>query len=106
MSDKPREIREHQFHVDQTFDFEDERAHRLRMLMSVDALVADVWATIDGFDERESTWGVYASDNGLLWGEHWLRRKFFAYDESIRVRSASRCLIAGRQSFRTHWSRT
>jgi arylsulfatase A-like enzyme len=85
MTDKPREVRQHKFRVDDMFPFADERAARLRMLMSVDDLVEDVWGAVDDFGERDSTWGLFSSDNGLLYGEHWLRRKFFAYEEAIRV---------------------
>ncbi|MGH2702408.1 MAG: sulfatase family protein, partial [Actinomycetota bacterium] len=34
---------------------------------------------------RSRTWGLYFSDNGRMWGEHRLRRKYFAYEESVRV---------------------
>jgi len=83
MSDKPPEIRQlahgpvplHRWRRNQT----------LRMLMSVDDLVERVWDTVDDYDERDNTWGLYSSDNGFFFGEHWLRSKAYAYEEGIRV---------------------
>ena len=84
MRDKPREVRRSRNHVE-TWPFARERTQMLRMLMSVDDLVERLFTTIEGFGERESTWGIYSSDNGYSWGEHWLRGKAHAFEESIRV---------------------
>jgi len=85
MSDKPREIRESRFRRSAGYSFKWRRDQTLRMLMSVDDLVDRVWSTIDGYAERESTSGVYTSDNGFLFGEHSLTSKLVAYEESVRV---------------------
>lgn len=85
MADKPREVRKSRLRRDALFPHETIRADTLRMLMSVDDLVDEVWKTVDDHDERESTWGIFTSDNGYSWGEHWLTAKLHAYEESARV---------------------
>jgi N-acetylglucosamine-6-sulfatase len=85
MSDKPLEVRRTPLRRAASHPFAFERKQTLRMLMSVDDLVDRVFNTIDDFGERERTWGLFTADNGYSWGEHWLSRKLFAFEESIRV---------------------
>ena len=61
------------------------RSQTLRMLMSVDDMVERVWNAVDDYEERENTWGVFSSDNGFFFGEHWLGSKLYGYEEGIRV---------------------
>jgi arylsulfatase A-like enzyme len=60
--------------------FEREGVLQLRMLKSVDELVERLVVAAD-----ENTLAFYGSDNGYLWGEHWLRGKSTPYTESIQV---------------------
>jgi N-acetylglucosamine-6-sulfatase len=61
------------------------RDGQLRLLMSVDDLVERLFAFLDRRGLRQRTWGVYASDNGFLLGEHHLTNKLLAYEESAHV---------------------
>jgi N-acetylglucosamine-6-sulfatase len=85
MTDKPPEVNGSTFRKDGSYPFARQRSKILRMLMSVDDLVDRVWSTVDDFEERKSTWGFFTSDNGRFLGEHWLSRKYYGYEESIRV---------------------
>ncbi len=85
MSDKPKEVRRSPFRSTNADGHLATRAGQLRMLESVDDLVQEVFGTMDELDVTDSTWGVYSSDNGRFWGEHGLREKFYAYEESIHV---------------------
>jgi arylsulfatase A-like enzyme len=58
---------------------------QMRTLLSVDDLVADVFATMDELDERRQTLAFFMSDNGHLLGEHGLFGKRLPYEASIRV---------------------
>lgn len=62
------------FHRDQMF----------RMLKSMDDLVGSVESTIEYYHE-DNTIAFYISDNGYLWGQHWLEAKPYPYTESARV---------------------
>lgn len=62
-----------------------ERARQLRTLMSVDDLVAEVFAALDDLGETRRTLAVFVSDNGFLWGEHGMRAKSSPYDRSVRI---------------------
>jgi arylsulfatase A-like enzyme len=66
-------------------DVEQERTQQLRTLMSVDDLVQTVFQTLDATGETSNTLAIFMSDNGFLWGEHGLRAKGVAYDQSVRV---------------------
>jgi arylsulfatase A-like enzyme len=64
-----------------------ERTYRaaLRSLQSVDDLVAAVMAKLKDNDKLDNTVVIYTSDNGFLFGDHWLVGKTAAYEGSIRV---------------------
>jgi N-acetylglucosamine-6-sulfatase len=72
------------------------RFNQLRQLLSIDDLVEDVLRTLDVHGIRESTWGIYSSDNGRFWGEHQLKGKIYGYEESIRV--PLRMMVPGRDA--------
>lgn len=80
-SDKPRWVQNQ--HVS---DKKGRRIRRvqLRMLMSVDDMVAQVLATVRTLKER-NTLVIFTSDNGYAWGDHGLEKKFSPYRESVRV---------------------
>jgi arylsulfatase A-like enzyme len=85
MQDKPPEVSESRWIMDDAAWHSKIRAGQLRTLMSVNDLVTDVWERVDAHGLRSRTWGLYYSDNGRMWGEHNLRRKYVAYEESVRV---------------------
>jgi arylsulfatase A-like enzyme len=65
----------------------EDTAHRaqLRSLQAVDRAVAAIVDRIEALELLDDTVLVFTSDNGLLWGEHYLFGKGEAYEESIRV---------------------
>jgi N-acetylglucosamine-6-sulfatase len=90
MTDKPRQVRRSPMRDRRgapgaDISYRKIRQRQLRMLLSVNDLIAGVWNTIDTYDQRSATWGIFTSDNGESWGEHYLGQKLHAYEESIRV---------------------
>jgi arylsulfatase A-like enzyme len=61
------------------------RAKQLRTLMSVDDMVARVFAELRRRGEDDNTFAVFTSDNGFHWGEHGLFGKGTPYPESLEV---------------------
>jgi arylsulfatase A-like enzyme len=61
------------------------REGQLRMLMSVDDLVAKVAATLRQTGETRDTLAFFVSDNGYLWGEHGVTAKGTAYSAGVHV---------------------
>jgi hypothetical protein len=61
------------------------RATQLRQSITIDDVLGDLVDLLDELDLRDSTWGIFTSDNGRFWGEHGLLGKSFAYEESARV---------------------
>ena len=62
------------------------RRRQLETLLAVDEGVARILGSLRASGRLESTLVVFASDNGLHWGEHRLwNRKSSAYEESIRI---------------------
>lgn len=61
------------------------RQAQFRTLLSVDDLVAKVFALLRRYHEARNTLAIYTSDNGYLWGEHGVRGKELPYTESIHV---------------------
>jgi arylsulfatase A-like enzyme len=58
---------------------------QMRTLLSVDDLVAAVFAAMDRLEETEDTLAFFISDNGHMLGEHGLFGKRLPYEPSIRV---------------------
>jgi N-acetylglucosamine-6-sulfatase len=73
------------------------RAKELRQSMTIDDVIGDLVGLIDQLGLREETWGVFASDNGRMWGEHRLAGKWVAYEESVRV--PFRVMLPTREAF-------
>jgi arylsulfatase A-like enzyme len=61
------------------------RRGQFRTLMSVDDLVGAVMHELDDAGELDDTFVFFISDNGLMWGEHGLRRKAVPYMPSVHV---------------------
>jgi arylsulfatase A-like enzyme len=83
ISDKPVQVRRlgHQHtlsEVDAT------RKAQLRTLMSVDDLVAGIFAQLEALGET-NTLAIFTSDNGYMWGEHWLNAKRWPYTDSVQI---------------------
>lgn len=78
------------------------RREQLRTLVSVDQMVARVFAQLEATGEADNTLAIFLSDNGLMWGEHWLANKGVPYTEAINVpflaRWPGRIAAGGRDS--------
>jgi arylsulfatase A-like enzyme len=61
------------------------RNQQLRMLKSVDDMVGTIFTKLQQAGQDNDTLAVFISDNGFMWGEHWLREKATAYTNSVRV---------------------
>lgn len=61
------------------------RDRELRALMSVDRLVAHVFAALRTDGELANTLAFFLSDNGTLWGAHGMMGKHTPYTPSIRI---------------------
>lgn len=84
VTDKPQWVQ----NVDSALvDYIDKEYKRsLRTLVAVDEGIADVLEALDDIDQRDNTFIVFMSDNGLTWGEHRLTTsKNCPYEECIRV---------------------
>ena len=62
-----------------------DRRSQLRTLMSVDDALARLRESIRAYGERRRTLIIFMSDNGYLWGEHGLTKKFAPYPASVRI---------------------
>lgn len=70
---------------DQAADVRAQRIAVLESLLAVDDAVAAILDTLEELGLSRDTLVVYTSDNGVLWGEHWLMGKSVPYEEAIRV---------------------
>lgn len=61
------------------------RKGQFRTLMSVDDLVGDLVRELRRTGQLDNTFIFYISDNGLMWGEHGLRRKAVPYMPSVHI---------------------
>jgi arylsulfatase A-like enzyme len=80
-SDKPPYVQASTFDLE---DGRDVRRKQLRMLRSVDDLVAELRRTLADLRER-NTIAFFLSDNGFHWGEHGLPAKAKPYTASVRI---------------------
>ncbi len=81
-SDKPPYVQA----ADKTFARgEAVRASQLRTLMSVDDMVAAIFAELSRLGESRETLAFFVSDNGFLWGQHGVINKTVPYLPSVRV---------------------
>jgi arylsulfatase A-like enzyme len=82
LSDKPPYVRNSRV---EAWRVRDVRARQLRTLMSVDDMVADVFARMRDLEEGENTIAIFMSDNGWMWYEHRLHDKRYPYEDSVRI---------------------
>ena len=61
------------------------RKQQLITLKSLDDMMGGLNDTLEGLGELDNTVVIYISDNGFLWGQHNMIRKFVPYVESVRV---------------------
>jgi N-acetylglucosamine-6-sulfatase len=85
MSDKPRVVRSPQFSHDEVKDLGDLYRKRLASLQSVDGVVGAIVTALRDTGQLDSTYIIFASDNGFFLGEHRRVDKSLAYEESIRI---------------------
>lgn len=88
-SDKPAYVRSRSFSLAAGRTV---RAGQLRMLMSVDDMVGQVFATLQRLGETRRTLAIFTSDNGYTWTEHGLGndggtggQKRTPYTQSIQI---------------------
>lgn len=55
------------------------------LLQGLETRLGDLWATLTAEGIMDSTLIIFTSDNGYLMGEHKLKEKRLAYEESIKV---------------------
>jgi arylsulfatase A-like enzyme len=70
---------------DQAADVRAQRIAVFESLLAVDDAVAAILDALEELGLSRDTVVVYTSDNGVLWGEHWLMGKAVPYEEAIRV---------------------
>ena len=93
VSDKPefiqRKVRQNRTKAQKgTLDLNhtDEFARRqLRSLQAVDRAVGALVHKLEELGKLDETVFIFTSDNGFLWGEHWIWGKNRPYEESIRI---------------------
>jgi N-acetylglucosamine-6-sulfatase len=85
ISDKPRVVRSPQFSHDEVKDLGDLYRKRLASLQSVDGVVGAIVTALRDTGQLDSTYIIFASDNGYFLGEHRRIDKSLAYEESIRI---------------------
>ncbi len=87
VSDKPRWVRRlHPLTRKQRARIEELRRNQLASQFAIDDGVKAILGSLEASGRLGTTMIVFASDNGLLWGEHRLfNQKIAAYEESIRV---------------------
>jgi N-acetylglucosamine-6-sulfatase len=86
VSDKPAYIQARpSFGVDRTAKVDKQRHDQYQALLGVDRAVATIVDALADTGRLSDTMIVFASDNGMLWGEHRWYDKHVPYEESIRV---------------------
>ena len=75
---------------DLVYGVDQARLSELRSLAAVDEAIDNLLQRLEDEGLLENTFVLFLSDNGYMWGEHWLRAKKIAYEESIHVPLAVR----------------
>lgn len=86
VSDKPAYVHDAPPFTDDEIDQIDALYRdRLRTLLAVDEMVADLIATLEATNTLGNTYVFFTTDNGYLVGEHRVAEKGLPYEESIRM---------------------
>lgn len=85
MTDKPPYLQEVAGTVDLDPLWDRSWPRYLEILLSVDEAVAAILAKLEALGLADDTIVLFTSDNGFLFGEHWVLGKGVPYEESIRV---------------------
>ena len=86
LSDKPEWLRAWPVLADEAQAAADlDHQQQLESLLSVDRAVAALLDQLSSSGRGASTLLILTSDNGMMWGEHRLFDKGYAYEESVRV---------------------
>ena len=85
VSDKPEYLRERTLSGLGRARVDAFRLDQYRSLLAVDRAVGRIADALAASSRLENTMIVFASDNGMLWGEHRWASKNVPYEESIRV---------------------
>lgn len=86
VTDKPAWLRRQKLLTESDIDRIDaEYSDRQRSLQAVDEAIGKIYETLEATKETGNTYVLFTSDNGLLQGQHRLKGKDAAYEESIRV---------------------
>lgn len=89
LSDKPSWVgtiaSDHSIQVSSQAEQDEQNRDVLRSLQGVDRAIDSILNKLQEIGQLDNTVIFYSSDNGMLWGEHGLWRKFQPYEESIRV---------------------
>ena len=87
VSDKPKWLRRSNERLNESEVEVLERLYRrhLAALQSVDDTIGALVDTLDETGQLDDTYIVFASDNGVFFGEHRLTKKGIAYEEAIRI---------------------
>ncbi|MGZ8601983.1 MAG: sulfatase family protein [Actinomycetota bacterium] len=84
--DKPAWVRHSdRLTKEQRMTIDSERIDQYRTLLSVDDGIGEIVRTLRQTDRLSNTLIVFASDNGLMWGEHRLWKKAAPYDGAAHV---------------------
>ena len=81
-TDKPPQVEQASYTL---ADAQATRTQQLRMLLSVDDMVGDVFTALEANGELENTLAFFLSDNGYLWSEHGLVDKNQPYLPATRI---------------------
>jgi len=61
------------------------RRKQYRALQAVDDAIEDMINAVDAIGATQNTIIIFMGDNGMMWGEHRLEDKSYAFEETIRV---------------------
>ncbi len=84
-TDKPRYVPESRLTAARRRHVDEFRLDQYRTLLDVDRSVGRILNALKATGRLSTTFLVFMSDNGFLWGEHRLFGKELPYEESIRV---------------------
>ena len=85
LSDKPLYVQEEALEFGDGTGNQKMLKNMLRSLQPIDRSVEKIVQKLQELGELENTVIIFASDNGIMWGEHKLKAKSIPYEEAVRV---------------------